>query len=130
MQVHPALLSTVSAADKKIGTPHAWMSKDGKQAWRDIVKGLGDSVYALDGLSLTLMCESFSAAQGAAKDLAARGPLVQSRDRGLVKNPSLQVLRDAGATFRAFADAFGLTPGARRRLGIDLSEETDTGLLD
>jgi P27 family predicted phage terminase small subunit len=121
----------MGASDKKkIGNPPAWMSKDGKQAWRDIAKGLGDSVYALDGLSMMLMCEAFSAAQGAAKDLASRGPLVQSRDRGLVKNPALQILRDAGATFRAFADAFGLTPGARRRLGIDLSEEADTGLLD
>jgi P27 family predicted phage terminase small subunit len=118
------------ADKKKIGNPPAWMSKDGKAAWKEIVAGLGESVYALDGLSMVLMCEAYSAAQGAAKDLATRGPLIQSRDRGLVKSPSLQILRDAGSTFRAFADAFGLTPGARRRLGIDMSDELDTGLID
>jgi len=117
-------------ASKKLGDPPDWMSDRARDAWTGIAKGLGDSVYAVDGFAMTLMCTAYASAQEAAEDLASRGPLIQSRDRGLVKNPSLQILRDAGSTFRAFADSFGLTPGARRRLGIDLSEEADTGLLD
>ncbi len=117
-------------SSKKLGAPPNWLSDRGRDAWRDISAGLGDSVYALDGFAMALMCTSFAAAQEAAEDLSSRGPLIQSRDRGMVKNPSLQILRDAGSTFRAFAEQFGLTPGARRRLGIDLSDELDDGLLD
>lgn len=114
----------------KLGDPPEWLSSKAKEAWRDVGKALDGSVYAVDGLALTLMCTAYGAAQDAAEDIAMRGPLVDSRDRGLVKNPSLQILRDAGATFRAFAEQFGLTPGARKKLGIDLSEEFDTGLID
>ncbi len=115
---------------KRLGSPPDWMSQRGKLAWESIADGLGDRVFAIDGFAFALMCMAYATAEDAAEDLANRGPLIQSRDRGMVKNPSLQVLRDAGSTFRAFAEQFGLTPGARRRLGIDLSDEFDTGLID
>jgi P27 family predicted phage terminase small subunit len=114
----------------KLGDPPDWLSSRAKKAWHEVARGLGDSIFAVDALALSLMCTALAAAQDAAEDIAQRGALVESRDRGMVKNPSLQILRDAGATFRAFADSFGLTPGARKRLGIDLSEELDEGLID
>jgi P27 family predicted phage terminase small subunit len=118
------------ANGSKLGEPPVWLSKRAKAAWHEIGAGLGDSVYAVDGLALGLMCTALATAQDAAEDLAVRGALIQSRDRGLVKSPSLQILRDAGSTFRAFAEAFGLTPGARKRLGIDLSDEFGSDLID
>jgi P27 family predicted phage terminase small subunit len=114
----------------KLGEPPQWLEPRAKDAWREIAKGLGDSVYSVDGMSLSLMCTALAAAQNAAHDIAQRGALVNSRDRGLVKNPSLQILRDAGSTFRAFAESFGLTPGARKKLGIDLSDAEDDDLID
>jgi P27 family predicted phage terminase small subunit len=114
----------------KLGAPPEWLSKKAKSAWEQIAESLGSSVYAIDGLSLALMCTAYGAAQDAAEDIAMRGPLIESRDRGPVKNPSLQILRDAGSTFRAFAESFGLTPGARKKLGIDLSDEFGSDLID
>jgi P27 family predicted phage terminase small subunit len=116
--------------ESKLGQPPEWLEPRAKKAWHEISKGLGDSVYAVDGMALGLMCTALAAAQNAAEDIAQRGALVESRDRGPVKNPSLQILRDAGSTFRAFAESFGLTPGARKKLGIDLSDELDSGLID
>jgi P27 family predicted phage terminase small subunit len=116
--------------DNKLGNPPSWLEPRAKKAWKQIADGLGDSVYSVDGLGLSLMCTALACAQNAAEDIAQRGALVESRDRGLVKNPSLQVLRDAGSTYRAFAESFGLSPGARKRLGIDLSDEFDGGLID
>jgi P27 family predicted phage terminase small subunit len=42
-------------------------------------------------------------------------------ERGLVKNPAFQVVRDNAQLLRAFAQEFGLTPSARS--GIDLHED-------
>jgi P27 family predicted phage terminase small subunit len=114
----------------KLGPPPAWLSPKAKVAWEEISGALKDSVYGIDGLALALMCTAYGAAQEAAEDISQRGPLIESRDRGPVKNPSLQILRDAGSTFRSFAEQFGLTPGARKRLGIDLDSEFDTNLID
>jgi P27 family predicted phage terminase small subunit len=107
------------------------MNARAQAAWQAIAEGLKDTTVEVDALSMNLMCSAYAAAEEAAEDIQTRGHLVQGQ-RGLVKNPSLQILREAGATFRGFADQFGLTPGARKKLGIDLSshEDESAGFID
>ncbi|MGH3834697.1 MAG: P27 family phage terminase small subunit [Pseudonocardiaceae bacterium] len=41
------------------------------------------------------------------------GPIASDLHGNLVRNPALQIQRDAAQTIRAFAQEFGLTPSAR-----------------
>jgi P27 family predicted phage terminase small subunit len=50
-------------------------------------------------------------------DIKARGVLVQG-DRGLVKNPSIQIARTYRDAMLAWSKEFGLTVGSRTRLAI------------
>jgi len=70
-------------------------------------------------------CTSWATFTVAAADVAARGILVPGRssadtarqdDAGLVKNPSVQIMRDAQTQLRAWAKELGFTPAARGRI--------------
>ena len=82
----------------------------------------------------------------ASKDVAKRGVMVPARgnsdkakgdDQALVKNPSLQVIRDSQSTLKSWCRELGLTPAGRTGLEIPLrSSPTDSirllslGLID
>ncbi len=52
------------------------------------------------------------------RPLLDAGPLVRSRDGGLITNPAWRIFRDSAHLIRAYAQEFGLTPAARASVSI------------
>jgi P27 family predicted phage terminase small subunit len=68
---------------------------------------------AADRDSLVCYCEAVIAHRKASAILARSSVLVKGMHGSLVRNPALQIQRDAAHTVRCFAQEFGLTPSAR-----------------
>lgn len=83
--------------------------------WRRVVRELEamSLAYACDQDSLRCYCEAVVSHRRASAVLKASGVLVKGLHGTLVRNPALQIQRDAATTVRAFAQEFGLTPSAR-----------------
>ena len=76
----------------------------------------------VDKAALTGYCVAWSTLVAASKDVAKRGVMVAARssadkakrdEAAMVKNPSLQVMRDAQNTLKMWCRELGLTPAAR-----------------
>lgn len=91
-----------------------------KAVWIQTLKALTEMHIAkgADVDSLRCYCEAVVTHQKASAVLAHTEILVQGLNGGLMKNPALQVQRDAAHTVRAFAQEFGLTPSARARIEV------------
>jgi P27 family predicted phage terminase small subunit len=74
---------------------------------------------AADRDSLVAYCEAVASHRKASAVLAKSPILVKGLHGGLVRNPALQIQRDAAHTIRAFAQEFGLTPSARTRIQVE-----------
>ncbi|KWT61841.1 hypothetical protein ADL21_11185 [Streptomyces albus subsp. albus] len=67
--------------------------------------------------ALRAYCEAVVTHRKASTLLARSGVLIRSAKGGaLIRNPVVQVQRDAAATLRGFAQEFGLTPSARSEI--------------
>lgn len=77
------------------------------------------TVAAADRDSLTCYCEAVVAHRKASAILARSPVLVQGLHGTLVRNPALQIQRDAAHTVRGFAQEFGLTPSARAGIKME-----------
>jgi P27 family predicted phage terminase small subunit len=66
--------------------------------------------------SLVCYCEAVIAHRKASEILARSTVLIKGLHGGMVRNPALQIQRDAASTIRAFAQEFGLTPSGRSRI--------------
>lgn len=69
--------------------------------------------FAADVDALRCFCEAVVVHRKACLILKQSPVLVKSQAGNMVRNPVLQIQRDAAATIRAFAQEFGLTPSAR-----------------
>jgi P27 family predicted phage terminase small subunit len=108
--------------------PPSWLSDEALTEWHRVTSALRDHpewLRATDRAALAAYCASWAAFVEAAADVASRGVLVparssadQAREGGpaLVKNPAVQVMRDAQAALRGWAGALGFTPDARGRV--------------
>lgn len=76
--------------------------------------------------TFAVYCEAVVVHRQASADITDRGVLVKG-ERGSVKNPALQVQREAAATLIRAAVELGLTPSARSSLKMT-EEETDEAL--
>lgn len=92
-----------------------------------------DTVSELDAMGLAFKADSHAlhcyaeavvAHRNASAILARSSVLVKGIHGSMIRNPALQVQRDAAATVRAFAQEFGLTPSARSTIR---SQEAGTG---
>lgn len=72
-----------------------------------------DLAFTCDGPSLRCYAEAVVLHRKASRVLARSGVLIRGAAGHLVRNPALQIQRDAAMTVRAFAQEFGLTPSAR-----------------
>lgn len=101
--------------------PPETMSPDVRAIWDYTIGELQymKTVAAADRDSLTAYCEAVIAHRKASQILAKSTVLVKGLHGGMVRNPALQVQRDAAHTIRAFAQEFGLTPSARSRIQVD-----------
>jgi P27 family predicted phage terminase small subunit len=104
------------------------MEGDVREVWDYTVRSLVGMTIAspVDRDALAVYCEAVALHRRASAMLAgmgANGILVRTqRSRangagpGFMRNPLLQVQRDAAATIRAYAQEFGLTPAARSEI--------------
>lgn len=108
-------------------TPPGWLTDDGMRVWDATVYQLRAMglLAAADQDSLAVYCQAVVSYGEAARLVNEQGLLIESRDRGWVKNPAVQMVRDFGAQVRSMAGEFGLTPAARVGLTTDM-RRTDT----
>lgn len=110
------------------------LTPEAKSEWNRVVKELdaAGAISKLDRAILTMYCQAWAIAQLAQVDIDERGVLVPG-DRGMVKNPSLQIRRDASAEAGRWMKELGLTPASRSRIvplsDEDSEEEGDAGLF-
>lgn len=109
----------------EVGDPPEHLAPEGVELWNYLTVELEDSLYAADRPAFTVMCQMWAVMQQAMADVGIRGTLVTGRGKeeggtAPVKNPSLQVARDAATAFKDYAKEFGLTPAARKRMAMEL----------
>lgn len=73
---------------------------------------------AWDADAFTSYCQWSAVEKDALDDIAARGNLVDGFRNSKVKNPSMQIARDAGQQLIAIGARFGLTPSDRGQLRL------------
>lgn len=104
--------------------------------WRRVVGELEamNLAFPSDADALRCYCEAVVSHRRASEVLKVSGVLVKGIHGNLVRNPALQIQRDAAATVRAFAQEFGLTPSARSSIratdasgGVDDNPFAGTG---
>ena len=85
------------------------------KVWRERIVELEAMglAYPSDVDSWRAFCEAVVVHETACKELAGAEILVMGQHGYLVKNPALQIQRDAALTLLRFATHFGLTPSAR-----------------
>jgi P27 family predicted phage terminase small subunit len=67
---------------------------------------------------LRAYCEAVVAHAKACEILAKSAVLIKGIHGNLVRNPALQIQRDASRTMLRFAQEFGLTPSARTQIEV------------
>lgn len=106
----------------------SFLSDEAVAEWDRVVPALErlGLLTEVDGANLAAYCESWAVFVAAAIDIRERGVLIPGqRGRGeLVRNPSVQTMRDAASSMRAFATEFGLTPQARARMVLPGDDST------
>lgn len=116
-----------------VGDPPEYLQVRAKELWIELAELLGDDLLAIDRPMFEGLCASYGAMQAALEDLNTRGTLIRGRSKdksaddddgepAMVKNPSNQVAREQATQFREFAKEFGLSPGARKRLAMQMSK--------
>jgi P27 family predicted phage terminase small subunit len=91
------------------------LSDEAREIWDYTLRELIHmrTASAADRDSLACYCEAVVAHRKASAVLARSSVLVKGLHGTLVRNPALQIQRDAAHTVRGFAQEFGLTPSAR-----------------
>jgi len=101
------------------------MSIEARNEWNRLIKGMVPGLLTpLDRQVMTVAAECWSRWVRATRDVNKRGIVVPG-DRGMVKNPSRQIARDAEGTMRQCWAELGLSPAARTRLELPESDEGD-----
>lgn len=88
--------------------------------WNYTVRELAHmgTTFAADRDALLCYCEAVVTHRKASALLAKSDVLIKGVHGKPVRNPALQIQRDAAQTIRAFAQEFGLTPSARARIEV------------
>lgn len=88
--------------------------------WDDLVEQLsGMRVLAsVDGYTLETLCAPIVIHREAAVVVAEEGVVTRGVRGTIVKNPAVQVMRDAATTICLLASEFGLTPSGRTRIEV------------
>lgn len=91
------------------------MTDDAREVWIYTIKELGPMriATAADRDALAAYCEAVSLHRRATRLLANSEILIKGQKGNVVRNPAVQMQRDAASTMKAFAAEFGLTPRSR-----------------
>jgi P27 family predicted phage terminase small subunit len=94
-----------------------WLTPYAKTTWRRLVVILDDLglLTLADRDTMAALCEAVSRFKASTEKIAASDVLVKG-DRGPVKNPAIQIQRDATRDIATFSAMFGLSPADRVRL--------------
>ncbi|MFH9587921.1 phage terminase small subunit P27 family [Streptomyces luteogriseus] len=123
--------------------PPEWLPPVGQEEWERVTEACATHPTWLqhgDVAILTAYCATWAIWLEAAQDVARRGALVPGRSSAdaaggedgprLVKNPAVQIARDAAAQLRALCRELGFSPDARRRVDVgDLDQDNDADRL-
>jgi P27 family predicted phage terminase small subunit len=72
--------------------------------------------------TLYAYCEAVAQHREVSLRLANEGFAVRGMNGGMVKNPLIQIQRDAATLIRSFAQEFGLTPSARSTIKMHVND--------
>jgi len=102
----------------------AWLSDDAKKVWRRTVAQLKEMGIASEADTdiLAAYCTAVVNLQRATEIVDRTGIMVKGRRDGVVKNPAVQIQRDAAQLVARLGAEFGLTPSSRSRV-----RSTDAG---
>lgn len=104
-----------------------WLTTYAKTEWRRVVPAL-DALGLLTGVdrsTLAAYCEAVATFKEATEAVTEYGILVKGRRKGeAVKNPALQIQRDAARSIATYSAMFGLSPSDRVRLVGDPGHRT------
>jgi P27 family predicted phage terminase small subunit len=108
-----------------------WLSDEAKIIWRRTIKQLKsmNMLYEADQDVIVAYVNAVVNYQKATELVDRSGVLIKGRRDGVVKNPAVQIQRDAATLIRMLAGELGLTPSARTRLKAEQSDES-TDFLD
>jgi P27 family predicted phage terminase small subunit len=107
--------------------PPTWLAREAKAEWRRLMRGMVPGLLTpLDRQVMSVAAESWARWTRATRLVDKLGIVVEG-DRGLVKNPAIQIARDAEATMRGCWAELGLSPAARSRLEMPESEDPSAG---
>lgn len=103
--------------------PPELLDDEAKMKWRELSPKLEKlGVLTLnDGDSLALLCQSWSLAQQARRDIDEKGMNLDSGKR----NPSLLTWRENVALFTRLSALFGMNPSDRARIGVKPNDTSD-----
>lgn len=106
----------------------AWMPRDGKRIWRDLVRLLHTELAvltALDAAALEGFCSAYSRWVEAEREINRDGVVIEGYRGGRVKHPALQIARDQREAMLKFARELGLTPKAREAISLPMEDPGD-----
>jgi len=91
------------------------MTDDAREVWIYTIQELKPMQIATsaDRDALAAYCEAVSLHRRATRLLAQSEILIKGQKGNVVRNPAVQMQRDAASTMKAYAAEFGLTPRAR-----------------
>lgn len=92
-----------------------WLSDSGHEQWYLVVAELGDLVNEIDRNALGVYAQTIADYKDNLAFIVKEGWLVPG-DRGLVKNPRSQIVRELRDSILAYSREFGLTPFSRAKL--------------
>lgn len=136
--LHGQPVRTPPQAGGPLGQPDPpdWLPAEAQDEWERVTEACASHPTWLqqgDVAILTAYCMTWATWLEAAQDIARRGPLVPGRssadaDDGeggprLVKNPAVQIARDAATQLRALCRELGFSPDARRRVDVGSNED-------
>jgi P27 family predicted phage terminase small subunit len=103
-----------------------WLSDEAKIIWRRTIKQLKsmNMLYEADQDVIVAYVNAVVNYQKASELVDRSGVLIKGRRDGVVKNPAVQIQRDAATLIRMLAGELGLTPSARTRLKAEHSDES------
>jgi P27 family predicted phage terminase small subunit len=106
--------------EPKAPKPPTDLHGDALREWRRVAPQLErlGLLTGLDRAALSAYCWAWARLLAAQRVLADSGVLVKQRGNRTVKNPAIQVARDAAAECRAWCAEFGMTPSARGRMAL------------
>jgi P27 family predicted phage terminase small subunit len=100
------------------------LSEEVAEVWDETVRELVamHTAHSADRESLHCYCEAVVTHRRASELLAKSALLIKGQKTNLVRNPIIQIQRDAATAIRHFANEFGLTPASRTRIEVKGSD--------